>query len=144
MKGHHSLNLPLALRRRLSAMVSEGYPQETCGLLVGLELPSGAEVLDLVQAPNLAVGQTDDRFRVDPRAFALTDGAARARGMEIVGIWHSHPDQPAVPSDNDLEQAWPGWSYLIASVGPRGLADLRSWRLAGEDFSEETVETCLE
>jgi len=57
-----------------------------------------------------------------------------------VGIWHSHPDHPARPSETDRAAAWEGWSYLIASVTDAGLSELRSWRLSGERFLEEPVE----
>jgi proteasome lid subunit RPN8/RPN11 len=59
--------------------------------------------------------------------------------LEIIGIWHSHPDHPARPSETDRAAAWEGWSYLIASVTKHGVADLRSWRLQGKDFVEENI-----
>jgi proteasome lid subunit RPN8/RPN11 len=55
---------------------------------------------------------------------------ARARGLEVLGYYHSHPDHPARPSINDREHAWPWYSYVIISV-ERGIPkDLTSWVLA--------------
>jgi proteasome lid subunit RPN8/RPN11 len=59
--------------------------------------------------------------------------------LEVVGVWHSHPDHPARPSETDRNGAWEGWSYLILSVTAEGVPDLRSWRLRGEHFEEEDV-----
>jgi proteasome lid subunit RPN8/RPN11 len=67
------------------------------------------------------------------------DAGARASRLDVVGIWHSHPDHPARPSATDERAAWEGWSYLIAGVGRAGLTDLRSWRLSGREFVEEPL-----
>ena len=72
--------------------------------------------------------------------FLAADQAARDQGLEIVGIWHSHPDHPAEPSVTDLASAWGGWSYLIASISLKGMQDLRSWRLHDGSFLEESIE----
>ena len=71
--------------------------------------------------------------------FLAADKAARADGLEIVGIWHSHPDHPARPSITDLDAAWEGYSYLIIQVRRDGPGDFRSWRVADERFREERV-----
>ncbi len=63
---------------------------------------------------------------------------AEGRGrLEVVGIWHSHPDHPAEPSATDRAGAWEGWSYVIASVSSEGIPSVRSWRLCGARFLEE-------
>src|ERR687892_222177 len=61
------------------------------------------------------------------------------RGHEIVGIWHTHPDHPAQPSETDRASAWEGWSYMIFSVTRDGITEARSWRLAGGQFVEERI-----
>lgn len=135
-----ALRLPQELRGRLAEWVCAGYPHETCGLLIGRAEEGATAVEDLVQARNLNRERPGDRYELDPDTFAAADYRARQRGLEIVGIWHSHPDHPAVPSHTDRAGAWGGWSYLIASVGRRGLIGLRSWRLHGEEFAEEVIE----
>jgi proteasome lid subunit RPN8/RPN11 len=121
-------------------MALAGYPDESCGLLIGRRSTEPDTLVeDVVQARNVNVERPGDRYELDPDAFAAADRAARERGLEIVGIWHSHPDHPAVPSATDRDRAWTGWSYLIASVGRGGVAELRSWRLHGEAFAEEVI-----
>lgn len=140
-RGHTTLRLPLDLRGQLEAMVCAGYPHETCGLLVGRHTGGVVEVMHLVQARNLNRERAEDRYELDPDDFVAADRKACERGMGIVGIWHSHPDHPARPSATDRVGAWPGWSYLIVSVGRAGVAEVRSWRLIGKDFVEEGIES---
>jgi proteasome lid subunit RPN8/RPN11 len=120
-------------------MARAGYPREACGLLVGRRIDPDTLVEDLVEARNLNRERPGDRYELDPDAFEAADREARGRGLEIVGIWHTHPDHPAVPSTTDRERAWVGWSYLIAAVGPGGVTEVRSWRLHGDAFVEEVV-----
>lgn len=121
-------------------MANVGYPLEACGLLVGRLTDGRTEVTRVVQARNLNEERAHDRFEVDPRDFLTADEQARADGLEIVGVWHSHPDHPARPSETDRAAAWDGWSYVIVSVTRDGIADLRSWRLREQQFIEEQIE----
>jgi proteasome lid subunit RPN8/RPN11 len=60
--------------------------------------------------------------------------------MKIIGIYHSHPNHPAVPSESDRLLAWSAYSYVILSVAAGGIADYRSWTLDEErQFYEEEV-----
>lgn len=127
-------------RQRLEAMIRTGYPHETCGVLIGRQADGVVEIQDLVQAGNLNQERAEDRFELNPNDFLAADQAARKQGLEIVGIWHSHPDHPAEPSATDLVNAWEGWSYLIASISQNGMEDLRSWRLHAGQFLEESIE----
>ena len=71
-----------------------------------------------------------NRFLIDPLDQLRVEKDARARGLEVLGYYHSHPDHPARPSKYDREHAWPWYSYVIISV-ERGIAkDLTCWVLA--------------
>ena len=124
---------------RLRSLVCAGYPQEACGLLIGKQLGGRVEVREVASARNLNTTRAADRFELDPEDYLKADRAAQQAGLELVGIWHSHPDHPAHPSATDREFAWEGWSYLILSVGREGVAEMRSWRLDGQDFIEEVI-----
>ena len=142
------LRLPESVRSVLAAWAHEGYPHETCGLLVGRSLEHApehvhaehVEVVRAVRARNLNQSRARDRYELDPADFVAADAAARNDDLEVVGIWHSHPDHPAQPSETDRAAAWPGWSYVIVQVDSSGIGDLRSWRLTNAHFEEETVE----
>ena len=132
--------LSAALQHQLSRLAQASYPLEACGLLVGRVADTKIDTVRVVVGGNLNLERPGDRYLLDPQDFLAADRAARAEGLEIVGIWHSHPDHPARPSRTDLESAWEGYSYLIISTTADGAGALRSWRLVGDRFVEETVE----
>jgi proteasome lid subunit RPN8/RPN11 len=135
-----TLRLSADLRRMLETWAREGYPNERCGLLLGRMNGSLSEVREVLLARNVNVSRARDRYELDPEDFIRADAQARAAEMEIVGIWHTHPDHPARPSQTDRENAWCGWSYVILSVGSGGVNGIRSWRLDGAEFVEEDLE----
>ena len=135
-----AVQLSAAQRRELERAAGRGYPQEVCGLLVGREGPRGTAVLRVTQARNLAGERRADRYRLDPDDFLVTDRAARDDGLEIVGVWHTHPDHPARPSRTDREAAWEGWSYLILSVDAGQVSELTAWRLEGGSFVRQPIQ----
>lgn len=99
-------------------------PRECCGLLIGTEEP--LSVVDTWPSPNLAEGQT--RFLVDPVQHFAAIRAARARGLEVVGVYHSHPATAAVPSARDLEEGGEGaMLHVIVSLSATP-ADIRAYR----------------
>jgi proteasome lid subunit RPN8/RPN11 len=131
--------LPHSVRARLVRWARAGYPRETCGLLVGSSDATTTRVIAATRARNLDRERAHERFELDPRDLLATDRAARAEGRDIVGVWHSHPDHSAEPSDLDRRAAWNGWSYLIVAVTTCGASEMRSWRLAHDRFVEETL-----
>ena len=134
--------LSTALRAQLESWAQSGYPNETCGVLVGQQTPGQVHVVRAVVARNDNSERARDRYLLNAEDFLAADMAAQADQLEIVGIWHSHPDHPAQPSETDRTQAWQEWSYIIVSVYRGIAADLRSWRLSGTTFEEETVTAC--
>ena len=66
---------------------------------------------------------------------------AAEKGLEVVGFYHSHPDHPAVPSQYDLDHAWPLYSYIVVSVRTGHGEDLRSWEMHSDRsrFDEEEI-----
>lgn len=147
----------------------EGYPFEICGFLVGVTGAGGREVreawpvrnsweedpaerarmLEGLQASGGTAGterweaaSEERRFLVSPQDTVRSMKRAREAGMDLVGVYHTHPNHPAVPSDFDRDAAWPEWSYVIVSVREGEVADFRSWVLAeeGGPFVEEAVE----
>ena len=135
------LGLSADLRALLESWAHAGYPHETCGLLIG-ERGNGRIVIKrVVQAKNLNRERAHDRYEVDPLDFLAADTEARANRLEVLGVWHSHPDHPARPSETDRAAAWPDWSYVIVSVTGAGVQDLRAWRLNGNnEFDEEVIQ----
>jgi proteasome lid subunit RPN8/RPN11 len=88
-------------------------------------------------------GERSHRYTIAPMDLYNTELQAEARGLELVGVFHSHPDHPAAPSEFDRERAMPWFSYIITSVMNGQATQSRSWRLSEDRsrFDEETIET---
>ena len=126
----------------------ETYPEECCGFLIGRLHADGNETVYARRAVNRNENRREDRYIIAPGEYLEADLAARKENLDILGIYHSHPDHPAVPSRTDLELAtFPGSSYVIVSVENGKATNLAAWALA-EDRSrflpeEIDVQTAL-
>lgn len=107
----------------------EAYPEECAGLLVGMDVGETKVVVDVWRADNTHEGERGRRFLIDPKRYMDLEERARERDMDVLGIYHSHPDHPAEPSEYDREHALPGWSYIIASVSGDEIKETNSWVL---------------
>lgn len=134
------IHLPGEQRERLATWARDAYPHEACGLMLGRRGEDALRVLEVRRARNIRTERARDRYEIDPADYLAAEEAAAARGVEVVGVWHTHPDHPALPSETDRALAWEGWCYVIAAVGAGGVEDLRAWRLNGDGrFDEEEV-----
>jgi proteasome lid subunit RPN8/RPN11 len=115
----------------------EAYPHECCGALIG----RGGVVTSTSPLPNVTDEGPRRRFRVSDQDYQAVQRAADAAGEDLVGFYHSHPDHPAVPSQYDLDHAFPSFAYVIVSVMAGLDADLRSWTLKDDRsaFDEQDV-----
>lgn len=130
------MHLPQALRDQLELRAAAAYPREACGLLVGRRGVSG-EVLEVTEGKNVAAGA--DRYSLDPLHLLEVERGAQARGFEVVGVWHSHPDHDAAPGALDRAGALEGWSYLIVSVRAGAPCEVRCWRATPAGLAEERL-----
>src|SRR5712664_2480514 len=82
-----------------------------------------------------------NRFLIRPEELMRGEKYAREKSLDVVGFYHSHPDEPAVPSKYDLDHAWPTYSYIVVSVEKGQAVDLRSWEMETDRsrFSEEEI-----
>jgi proteasome lid subunit RPN8/RPN11 len=123
------------------AQAERDYPHETCGLLGGTFEDSARRVSRLVPLPNARHDSPENRYLIEPEAFRRAAEALERDGLDVVGVYHSHPDHPARPSEFDREQAWPHLSYVIVRVERGRAGDTRSWVLADDraSFGEEPI-----
>jgi len=119
----------------------EAYPEECAGVLVGIDTGGMKVVVDVWRAENTHEEERSRRFLIEPLKIKEFEERAAERDMDVLGFYHSHPDHPAEPSEYDREHAWPGWSYVIASVSAENVEDMRSWVLKGDrsGYDEETI-----
>ena len=120
----------------------EGYPNEVCGLILGRYEGDSREAAEIRRCANLNTERANDRFELDPRDMLSAEKYCREKGLEVIGIYHSHPDWPDEPSEFDRERAWPVYSYIIISVRKGEEPVFRSWRLDEETagFTSEEIE----
>jgi proteasome lid subunit RPN8/RPN11 len=151
-----ALKLRAAAAASIAAHGEASYPDECVGLLLGRIEGDERVALEAYAVENRWAGQMQlsehdnpdsrrDRFYLDPRDYLRADKAARERGLDVVGCYHSHPDWPAEPSERDRVGsqaiAGPYFAFAIQSVRGGKAAELRSWTLAadGSRFTEEDV-----
>lgn len=116
MSRRARVSLPPGARRAIAAHARETYPAECCGFLVGYRGRIGFAV----RMRNVA-GRAR-RYRIDDRAHIELRRILRACAppLEIVGVYHSHPDGPATPSATDRAEAhYPGWVHVIVACDGR-------------------------
>ena len=118
------------------------YPEECCGIILGHLADNTKTVVEIWPTENAWNAQTaaelpegkgiitkESRYAIAPRDMLKAQRAARDRTLSIIGIYHSHPNHPAIPSEMDRAIAWAVYSYIIVSVPQGKAADLRSWCL---------------
>ena len=123
------------------------YPFECGGMLVGrFETDGSKAVVETLPFEN-AREEKDrhNRVLILPTDVLKAERYARERKLDVIGYYHSHPDDKAVPSRYDLEHALPVWSYIIASVLEGKAVDIRSWEMENDRsrFNEENIERIL-
>jgi proteasome lid subunit RPN8/RPN11 len=133
---------------------AETYPHECCGALLGRDLDPAVtsdsdaarlptrEILALYPLINRRDDSPRNRFSVTSDDVRDAEKAAREKGIDVVGWYHSHPDHPAAPSQYDQDHAWPWYSYIIVSVANGKPQDMTSWRLTDDRsrFTGEALE----
>jgi len=110
------------------------YPHECCGLLIGCFDADGRKsVLETYPITNSREEAAKrNRFLIAPDELMRGEKYARSIRRDVVGFYHSHPDHPAVPSQFDLDHAWPVYSYIIVSVYSGRAQELLSYELRAD------------
>jgi proteasome lid subunit RPN8/RPN11 len=129
------LRLPAPVYAEIVGHCLRGLPDEACGLLGGE--PASGDVARCYPTRNLA--GSAKLYTVDPGEHLRADRDAESRGIEIMGVFHSHTHTDAYPSPTDIAQAPdPGWHYVIVSLRDSH-PTLRSYRILGAVVDEEQV-----
>jgi proteasome lid subunit RPN8/RPN11 len=126
---------------RIHDHARESYPEECAGALVGTDKGGTKLVVDVWRAENTHEEERSRRFLIEPLRVKEFEERAEEREMGVLGFYHSHPDHRAEPSEYDREHAWPGYSYMIASVSAKNVEDVRSWTLKDDrsGYDEELI-----
>src|SRR5260370_24726071 len=119
------------------------YPFECCGLMLGRFEGEGRKIVTETYSISNAREEEAkrNRFLIRPEELMRGEKYAREKRLDVVGFYHSHPDERAVPSKYDLDHAWPSYSYIVVAVEKGHAADLRSWEIVPDRsrFNEEEI-----
>ena len=138
-----TVQLPEALMMRIHQALEGTYPNEGGGFLLGQVVDAGVQIEDVTPIQNVfAEEEQYHRYAMTPADWARMEDAADARGLALVGYYHSHPDSPAIPSEYDRVHALPNFVYIIVSVVEAHNDHTRVWRLTDDRtrFDEQTLE----
>jgi proteasome lid subunit RPN8/RPN11 len=139
------LRLTAELHEAIKQHGISAYPYEGCGLLLG-QIEEGVNIVTAVRPlPNVWPDEAEKRirFRIAEDDWRDVEIEAMLEDMDVVGVFHSHPDHPPIASGRDLAwAAWPGYSYLITRIDGGLPVSSRSWQLLPDrsGFIEEAVE----
>lgn len=118
------------------------FPNECCGFIYGRDIEGKREVLEAVPVENSKQGDQRRRFEISPLQYMKAEQYAIAQGSTLLGVYHSHPKHPAIPSETDRVQAMPWFSYVILNVEEDGVGDITSHELDEErQFQPEIIQT---
>jgi proteasome lid subunit RPN8/RPN11 len=118
----------------------QSFPDECCGFLFGKETAELRRITNILVVNNSKEGDKRRRFEIAPKDYMNAERFAEKNNLQFLGIYHSHPKHPAIPSEHDRVAAQPYFSYVIISVDDV-ISDIRSWQLNDDlKFEEETIE----
>ncbi|MBO9682101.1 MAG: M67 family metallopeptidase [Flavisolibacter sp.] len=122
----------------------QSFPDECCGFFFGREVDEERIITDVLIVNNSKEGDKKRRFEISPKDYLNAERFADENGLQLLGVYHSHPNHPAIPSEHDRVAAQPYFSYIIISVKENEIRDIRSWQLNESfQFEEETIENQL-
>ncbi len=117
------------LLRRIAAHGETTYPEECCGLLLGLARGEDQVVQEVIDIDNRQDANKRRRFLITPGQYLEAERTADRLGMTLLGFYHSHPDHPAAPSAFDTEHALPWFAYVIVAVAQGTAGETTAWQL---------------
>jgi len=138
-----SLVVTQEILARIHGNGEQAYPEEGAGLLVGVRMGEEKRVVTLLPLTNTREDASrHNRYLLDPQDYLKGEMEAARLGLDVLGVFHSHPDHPNQPSEFDREWAMPWFSYVITSIQQGKAVESRSWLLAEDrsTFLEETIE----
>ena len=92
------------------------YPNECCGAMLGHTQGENKVVVEAIALENVFAGEQGARYELKPDDLLRADSEARGRGLDLIGIFHSHPDSDAYFSTTDLKNSCPWYSFVVLSV----------------------------
>jgi proteasome lid subunit RPN8/RPN11 len=109
------------------AHARETYPNECCGAMLGSTDGDQKNVIVSMRLQNAFEGVQAARYELRPEDLLAADKAARERNLDLIGIYHSHPDCDAYFSRTDLQNSCPWYSFVVLSIQKGEFHHANSW-----------------
>lgn len=115
-----------------------GLPAEACGLLGGTIDGDEKRIEEVYYLTNLDA--SNEHFSMDPKEQLLAIKDMREKGIQMIGNWHSHPESPSRPSEEDKRLAYDSRiRYLILSLEHRDKPVLNAFAIVNGEVSKEEI-----
>ena len=137
-----SITISSTLLQDIQSHGESAYPEEGAGLLLGTASGQDKVVTEILTMENSrAASARHNRYMLTAEDYLRAENEAARRDLDVLGVFHSHPDHPNEPSEFDREWAMPWFSYIITSVHAGQAKASRSWCLTDDrsQFVEETL-----
>ena len=116
------------------------FPEECCGFMFG-SFKDDIVIVDSIKVvKNNHPDLRSRRFIISPEDYINAEKYADENSLALVGVYHSHPNHPALPSETDRLAAMPGFTYVIYSIMDGKPADVSAWELEEDRSKFSTVE----
>jgi proteasome lid subunit RPN8/RPN11 len=131
--------IPQAIYDDMIAHAREGFPLEICGILGGV---AGGGVTALYRMTN--TDASNEHFMMEPKEQFAVVKDLRAKGLTMLAIYHSHPESPARPSEEDIKLALtPDVSYIIVSLADADSPEVKSFRISSGKVIAEKIQVLV-
>ncbi len=133
------IRLPKKFYGIIADTALKGRPEEICGLIGGIKEGNVREVKEIYILEN--IDHSNEHFTMDPKEQLKAVKDMREKGIVPLGNFHSHPESPSRPSEEDKRLAYDSEaSYMIISLMNENEPVLKSFRIADNVSSEEEIE----
>jgi len=113
--------------QRMVSHARATYPHECCGAMLGVTGDGHKAVTIALPLENVYAGERVSRYELRPEDLLRADKEARSRKLDLVGIYHSHPDCDAYFSQTDLKNSCPWYSFVVLSIRNGEFDHANSW-----------------
>jgi len=126
--------------REMVAHARKTYPNECCGAMLGTVDNGSKRVAIAMPLENASAGSQQQRYELRPEDLLNADREARRQKMDLIGIYHSHPDCGAYFSETDLKNSCPLYSFVVLSIQKCEFDHANSWLPNAEQTKAEKEE----
>jgi len=113
--------------KRMVGHAQSTYPNECCGAMLGATKNGAKLVSEAIPLQNAHAGPQAERYELRNEDLLAADAEARKRNLELIGIYHSHPDCDAYFSETDLKNSCPWYSFVVLSIKKGEFDHANSW-----------------